>query len=121
MFISLLILTPPGFATKFYSGPGSWWVNDHLGGVFYEIFWILVVTFIWPKFSPWKVAINIFIVTGILEFLQLWRPEFLQKIRATFLGSTLIGTTFVWHDFLYYILGCFLGWWYVRYLRQKTY
>lgn len=120
VFVSLLILTPLGFATKFYSGPFAGWVNDSLGGVFYEIFWILVVTFAWPRFVPLKAAIGVFMVTDALEFLQLWHPAFLQKIRATFLGSALIGTTFVRDDFLYYFLGCVLGWWYVRYLRRRT-
>ena len=41
--ILLLLITPIGFYTKFYSGLGASWVNDSLGGVFYEIFWCLLV------------------------------------------------------------------------------
>jgi hypothetical protein len=41
--ILLLLITPLGFYTKIYSGPGASWVNDSLGGVFYEVFWCLLV------------------------------------------------------------------------------
>jgi hypothetical protein len=43
LLIALAILTPLGFTTKVYTGPGAWWVNDYLGGVLYVIFWMLVV------------------------------------------------------------------------------
>jgi hypothetical protein len=43
-------------------------------------------------------------ITCALEVLQLWHPPFLQAIRSTFAGRALIGTTFVWWDFIYYIV-----------------
>lgn len=39
-------------------------------------------------------------------------------IRNTWLGRTLIGTSFVWWDFPYYLLGCLLGWLYLRTLQK---
>ena len=38
-------------------------------------------------------------VTFALEFLQLWKPPFLQAVRSTFLGHVLIGSSFSWFDF----------------------
>ena len=40
--VSLLVVTPLGFAFKFYSGPGNWWFNNYGAGVLYEIFWVLL-------------------------------------------------------------------------------
>ncbi len=95
--ISLLIITPLGFASKFYIGPpGAWWFNDYAGGIFYEIFWCLVVILLLPYTSAFLVASFVLVITCFLEFLQLWHPPFLEAIRSTFIGSALIGTTFTW-------------------------
>ena len=105
----IVIITPIGFISKFYSGPGAYWVNNSLGGILYEIFWCLVVFLFLPKARAYFIASSVFIITSILEILQLWHPPFLQAIRNTFIGRTLIGTSFVWSDFLYYIVGCSIG------------
>jgi len=116
----LLVVTPAGFLFKFYAGPGAWWFNDLGVGVLYEIFWILVAFFIRPtrtaiRLIPWWV----FAITSVLEVLQLWHPWFLQRLRATFLGATLLGTTFDWRDFPHYAAGCWLGWLGIRYLYRR--
>ena len=106
ILLILILLTPLGFYTKFYAGTLSDWVNNSLGGFLYEVFWCLVILLIIPKTKPYKIALGVFIITCILETLQLWHPPLLQYIRKTFIGRTLIGTSFVWTDFFYYFLGC---------------
>ena len=110
ILLSILIVTPLGFVSKFYAGPGAKWVNDSLGGLLYEVFWCLAISFILIKVKLWKIAISVFIITCILEFLQLWHPIFLEMIRDTFIGRTIIGTSFVPSDFIYYFIGSFVGW-----------
>lgn len=110
LLICLVFLVPIGLASKYYRGPLEWWVNDFSGDILYESFWILLVVLIWPEESPAKVAFGVFVVTSLIEVLQLWQPPFLQAIRATFIGRTLLGTTFVWWDFPHYFLGCVLTW-----------
>lgn len=107
----LVIVTPLGFLFKFYSGPAHFWFNDYGAGLLYEIFWILVVFFFFPKTERLvQIATIVFIITSILEVLQLWHPWLLERIRATFLGRAFLGTSFVWWDFPHYLLGCLLGW-----------
>ena len=118
--LSILIVTPLGFGSKFYAGPGAKWVNDSLGGFLYEIFWSLVISFILIKAKAWKIALSVFIVTSILEFLQLWHPVFLEIIRSTFIGRTIIGTTFVPSDFIYYTIGSFVGWILLKKIKKST-
>ena len=118
--LSLLVVTPLGFAFKFYSGPGNCWLNNYGAGVLYEIFWILLTFLFFPsKRSANVIPIYVFTITSILEFLQLWHPPFLEIIRSSFLGSALIGTTFAWWDFPHYVLGCLLGWIWVRLLLHR--
>lgn len=114
--ISLLVIVPVGFYSKFYSGPGSHWVNNSLGGLFYEIFWCLLVFFVSRTRRIRLVALGVLVVTCCLEFLQLWHPPFLTFLRSYFIGAAILGTTFVWSDFLYYFLGCGIGWFWMRIL-----
>jgi hypothetical protein len=122
IFLSLLVITPLGFLSKRYAGPAQSWFNNYAAGVLYEIFWCLVLLFLWPRReSTVKITVVVLLVTGFLEVLQLWHPWMLEQIRSTFLGRALIGTTFSWWDFPHYILGCALGWfWMLRILGPKA-
>jgi hypothetical protein len=105
----LAVITPAGFLTKFYAGPGAAWVADNAGGLFYVVFWIAVVLALLPHLSGAAVAAAVVIATCALEFAQLWHPPFLEAIRATFLGHALLGSTFAWSDFPYYFAGALVG------------
>ena len=117
--VSLLIIVLLGFYAKFYTGPAASWVNNSLSGVFYVIFWCLLIFLFIPAKSG-LVAIGVFVVTSLLEILQLCHHPVLEFIRGFFLGRVLIGTVFVWSDFVYYAVGCLLGWLWLRYLGQSN-
>ena len=117
--LSLVLIVPLGFYSKFYTGIAHVWVNDSLGGIFYEIFWCLVFFLFFNKIAPCKIAMTVFCVTSLLEFLQLWHHPFLEMIRRAFIGRTIIGTSFVWSDFSYYFFGCLLGWFWMKILQKK--
>ncbi len=113
--LSLLIVTALGFAFKFYSGPGDGWFNNYGAGVLYEIFWILLGFLFFPvKRAANAIPIWVFAITCMLEFMQLWHPPILEMVRSSFVGSALIGTTFAWWDFPHYLLGCLIGWGWLR-------
>jgi hypothetical protein len=99
------LVTPLGFFTKFYSGPGSSWVASHAGGFLYVVFWIFVVLASFPELSRLSVTVAVVIATCVLEFGQLWHPPLLEPIRSTFLGHAVLGATFAWSDFPYYAAG----------------
>ena len=114
---SLLVIIPLGFYTKFYSGPAAAWMNNSLSGVFYVIFWCLVL-FLIIEARSWLIVTGVFVVTCFLEFLQLSDHPALEFIRHFYLGRVLIGTVFVWSDFAYYALGCVLAWLWLRRLTN---
>ncbi|MCD4682057.1 MAG: DUF2809 domain-containing protein [Bacteroidales bacterium] len=105
----LFVIIPLGFFTKFYSGLAEDWVNNSFGGLLYEIFWCLVVFFLFLKANIFKIAIWVFIVTCMLEILQLWHPAFLEIVRNNFIGRTILGNSFNWMDFPYYFAGSLAG------------
>jgi hypothetical protein len=114
--ISLLVVVPVGFYTKFYNGPAANWVNNSLGGLFYVVFWCLLI-FLIVGDRPGAIALSVLTATCLLEFLQLWRSPVLSFARSSFIGRTLLGTDFTWSDFPYYFLGCGLGWLGMRWLQ----
>ena len=121
IFISLCAVTPLGFLFKFYSGPGHKWFNDYGAGLLYEVFWCLVAFFFVPhRKYIMRIVVSVFIVTCVLEILQLWHPAFLERIRETFLGGALLGSTFVWWDFPHYVLGCVVGWLCMRVISRHS-
>ncbi len=123
-FITVLIfviLVPVGFYTKFYSGFGHEWVNNKLGGVFYEIFWCLLFYILLPKSKPLGIAIWVFMITSTLEFVQLINSSLLDIIRSNFIGQTIIGNSFSWSDFPYYVIGSVIGYYIMILLNKLTF
>lgn len=114
----IIFMVPVGFYTKFYSGPFSEWVHNSLGGVIYVIFWSLLFYLLAPNVNPLKIASSVFIITCILEFMQLWHPPFLEVVRKNFLGRALIGSSFSWLDMVHYIIGFFISYSFIILLRK---
>ncbi|NDJ24161.1 DUF2809 domain-containing protein [Nostoc sp. B(2019)] len=122
IIISLLIVVVMGFFFKYYTGTAYQWFNDYGAAVFYEIFWCLFAfLFVRSKAAVIQIPLWVFVITCILEFLQLWHPPLLEEIRATLIGKWLLGTTFAWWDFPHYALGCVLGWLWLRQLQGIGY
>ncbi|MFO7891133.1 MAG: DUF2809 domain-containing protein [bacterium] len=102
-------MIPLGFFSKFYIGPFHRWFNFYFGGLLYEVFWCLIIALLVPKVSTINIVLSVLFITCGLEFLQLFHYPFLENIRSTFWGRTLIGHSFSWYDFPYYFIGCGLG------------
>ena len=113
----LAVVAVTGFAAKLYRGPGEDWFNDSLAGLLYVVFWCLAAALAWPKVPAIRITLTVLAATCVLEVLQLWQPPWLQAVRTTFLGATLLGTTFVASDLVYYVLGAGIGWLGIRWLR----
>ena len=118
--ISMLIIVPLGLYSKSYSGRAVLWVNDSLGGVLYVIFWCLFAFLFLSDTNPWKIAAAVFAITCFLEFLQLWHPTFLEILRSNLVGRTILGTTFTWSDFPYYLVGGGIGWLWMKFLQKHS-
>ena len=119
IIFELLIVIPMGFLFKYYPGPAHEWFNDYGAAVFYEIFWCLFAfLFVRSRAAVKQIPIWVFVITIILELLQLWHPPLLEALRATLIGKLLLGTTFAWWDFPHYVLGSVLGWLWLRQLKK---
>ncbi|MEA5536431.1 DUF2809 domain-containing protein [Crocosphaera sp. XPORK-15E] len=118
--LSILIVIPLGLYSKYYQGIGHQWVNDYGAAIWYEIFWCLFAFYFFFQAKFIKIIpIYVFIITCLLEILQLWNPPLLVLIRSHILGKLLLGTTFSWWDFPHYLVGCFLGWLWLKRIRSN--
>lgn len=112
IFGVLLIVTLFGILAKSYAGPGRQWVNN-LGpaSIAYEVFFMLLAfLFIPRRRAITTIAITVCTATCAVEFLQLWKPPWLQALRGFTLGKAVLGHSFSWLDFPAYPIGCLIGW-----------
>ena len=103
-----------------FKAPISPDARDDVGGVAYVVFFVFVAAFVAPMTRASRIALIVLLVTCVLEFLQLWHPVWLERIRSTFIGRCLLGTTFGWSDFPPYFLGAVIGWALLRILERVT-
>lgn len=115
--LTILGITILGFASKFYRGWGEDWMNNSLGGVFYVVFWCLAWDFFRPRHSARIIALVVFLLTSVLEVLQLTKLGVLVWMRKFFVGRTLVGTTFAAEDFFYYFIGSVMGYGLLQWIR----
>ena len=114
--VALLVVTALGLGTSAYEGRERLWVRDHGSGILYVMFWILLVLTLRPDSSPGRVSIAVLVLTCLVEFSQLIDARWLNAIRKTWLGASLLGIGFKWSDLPYYAIGAIAGWGLVRLL-----
>jgi hypothetical protein len=119
--VALAVIVPLGFALKFYDGPGRWYLNNWGASFAYEWFFIALALLVAGRAIPLgRIATGVCVATCALEFLQLWTPGWLEAVRATFVGRSLLGNAFSWRDLPAYPVGCLLGWWLLgRWVRDS--
>jgi hypothetical protein len=117
----LAALVPLGLFTRYYDGWAADFVNYSLGGVIYVTFWCLLVSLIFPGAPRGKVCGWVVVITSLLECLQLWHPPWLEQLRSSLAGQMLLGTTFVWTDFIGYLAGGFIAWFWFYTVEQPDY
>lgn len=111
-----------GLLTKFYTGPAQFLVNNYVSSIPYETCWCLLLFWLIPtRKAVQQIPIWVFIVTCILEFLQLWHSPFLELLRFNLLGKLILGSQFDPWDFIAYVIGSFLGWLWLRQIWQISY
>ena len=118
--VLLLAVIALGFLAYWlrFKAPISPDARDDVGGVAYVVFFVFLAAFVAPMARASRIALSVLLVTCVLEFLQLWHPVWLERIRATFIGRCLLGTTFGWSDFPPYFLGAVIGWALLRILKR---
>ena len=99
-------------------------IAEYSGDVLYASMFYILFGFCFPKWPIWKVALFTLISCYSIEFLQLYKPHWLQIIRHNRLGGLILGFDFVWSDLICYTVGAILGIiaeWFGIFVRQNNY
>jgi hypothetical protein len=119
LLVGIVCIIPLGYGVRFSTRLDSPLLQDIAGGVAYQILLMMCAAFVWPRVSPGKCAVGVFVFSSAIEFLQLCKAPALLAARATWLGRVILGNTFLWSDFPPYAIGCAVGWVVLRALRRK--
>ena len=98
-----------GLLTKVYSGIGSEFVTNYLGGVIYVVFFIVLASLTFPKANSLKISLFVLGITCLIEVSQLIQNDLLKDLRTHFLIRSLIGSVFNVFDFVFYVVGALIG------------
>lgn len=81
------------------------WVGD--------VLWATMIYFILRFFllnaSIQKIALISIVISYAIEFSQLYKAEWIDSLRHTFLGRMILGETFFWGDLVSYTAGILIG------------
>jgi hypothetical protein len=94
------------------------WISVHLSGMFYVTELSLILYLFFSDHFISLLVLAAFLLTSVIEFLQNWHPAFLEPVRSTFLGHAVLGSTFSWLDFPWYIGGALLGWFLLKWVKK---
>lgn len=105
----VIILIPIGLLTKVYSGIGSEFITNYIGGVIYVVFFIVLAALVFPNGNPLKISLFVLGITCLIEVSQLIQNDILKNLRMHFLIRSLIGSVFNVFDFVFYFVGGLIG------------
>ena len=84
-------------------------IYPYLGDVLYTTMYFFIFGFLFPEMPPMKVALISIGLCFAIEFLQLYKADWILEIRRTRLGGLILGFGFLWSDLVCYTLGGFIG------------
>jgi glycopeptide antibiotics resistance protein len=116
----VIVLIPIGILTKVYSGIGSEFANNYLGGVIYVVFFIVLASLVFPNANPLKTSLFVVGITCLIEVSQLIQNDLLNNLRTHFLIGSLIGGVFNVFDFIFYFVGGLIGYGILSNLKNRS-
>jgi hypothetical protein len=117
--VLIILVAALGVLAKLYPSEEAMWVCNHLAGTFYVVELALILHLVFPDHMSFLLAMAAFLITSLVEFLQIWHPDFLESFRASFIGHTILGSTFSWLDFPWYLAGAIIGWGLLQWIRPR--
>ena len=99
-FILIILTVILGILSRKIDG-----IPTFFGDVLYAVMVYFGMCFLFINYNQKKTAILALLFCYCIEFLQLYRAEWIVSIRKTSLGHYALGQGFVWSDLVYYTIG----------------
>lgn len=81
------------------------WVKSYVGDVIWGAFFYALYACVRPRWSARALWLAALLTTEAIEFSQLYRAEWADRVRSTPLGALLFGRDFLWSDVACVALG----------------
>jgi hypothetical protein len=99
-FILILFTVILGISSRKIVG-----VPIFFGDILYAVMVYFGMCFLFPNYDQKKTIILALLFCYCIEFLQLYKAEWMVSIRKTLLGHYTLGQGFLWSDLVYYAIG----------------
>ena len=107
--IGMVIVIAFGLASRKF----PWLLPANLGKYPGDSLWALMIFLGWgflkPRASTLNIAALAFATSCVVEVSQLYQAPWIKVIRSSTLGHLVLGSTFVWMDFVSYAIGVLAG------------
>jgi hypothetical protein len=100
-FAALLAVICMGLATRLSHGP----LADSIGDALWTVMIYLLVRITFPAVPMGRAFVAAAAISWAVEFQQLYRAEWILKLRATTIGHLILGSDFDWRDLPSYLMG----------------
>ncbi len=108
-FIMILIVTGLGLASRRYPELLPDFISRYAGDTLWALLVFLIIGWVLPSLSTWKVAAMALLFSLLIETSQLYHAPWLDEIRRYRLAALILGYGFLWSDLVCYSVGVTLG------------
>jgi len=105
-FIGVVAL---GLASRSYPGLLPAFLGKYPGDALWALMVFCGLGFLNPGLSTSRLAVCALLISYVDEFTQLYQAPWINKIRDTYVGHLILGSTFSWFDMLAYTVGVAFG------------
>ncbi len=105
LIVLIMIL---GLSSRKFSAPESW-VFLYLGDVLWATMFYFIFRFLFTYKKYFFNILSSITWCFCIEFFQLYQAHWINQIRATLLGSLILGSGFLWSDLVCYTIGVGIG------------
>ncbi len=109
VFASLVATLALGIGSQVYDGPGARFVARDVSAAIYALAWCFGLALMLWRWPPRAVGVGALAVCFAVELSQLWHPHWLEVGRATWPGRLVLGSTFMWSDLAWSVVGVGVG------------
>ena len=89
----------------------SWpvFITKYAGDTLWSLMIFLGIGIVFPTVKTSIIAFVVLTFAFGIEFLQLYNGEFINSLRQTFFGMVVLGSGFLWSDFICYTVGVLIA------------
>ena len=105
----IFIVVILGLASRTHPDILPVFISTYAGDTLWTLMVFLIIGFIFPQKSSFKVAAIALLFSFFIELSQFYHAPWIDEIREYPLGGLILGYRFVWSDLLCYSVGAAIG------------